>query len=245
MKLETVRVRRSSPSALAFALALMLTMLCVYLISLSALPEKETSITAGQTVVSAEVRMDGLETGFLLYTRTNNQLEARVLAARCAKGGGAGLILSDSGTYCVVSEAVSRENIGSEDLYLQADGLSLNLHGSADEIAAISDSVAFLRALSTETDGFVSSVESGHTNLSSLCSLLNVYRTQGEKALQSLKEISSPGSVANRLIRATQENLTRIESALAEPDLGKIKLIHAAACAEWISILEEFSAETA
>ena len=36
MKLKTVRVRRNRPSVLSAALALMLTMLFVYLISLSA-----------------------------------------------------------------------------------------------------------------------------------------------------------------------------------------------------------------
>lgn len=242
MKLKTVRVRRSNPSVLALSLAVMLTMLCVYLISLSALPEKEVNAASGQTQSTAEVRMEGLEAGFLLHARSSNQLEARVLAARCADSGGAGLILSDGGDYCIISEAVSHENTGTNDLRLSAEGLTLKLQGNSGEITAISDAVAFLRALAVETGGLAASVEDGNTDIPSVCSLLDVYRTQGQKALNILNEISPANSVASRLSTAVQANLTRIESARDEPDMGKIKLIHAAACAEWISILEEFAA---
>lgn len=243
MKLKTVRVRRSNPSALALALALMLTMLCVYLISLSALPEEETA-ASGQASATAEVRMEGLETSFLLYARTDNQLEARVLAARCAEAGGAGLILSDGEDYCVVSQAVSPENAGSDDLHLRADGLTLKLSGSSGEIAAVSDSIALLRALATETGGLASSVEDGDTDLPSVCSLLNVYRTQGQKALDALEKVAAPDAVTNRLVASVQAALARIDSAISDPDVGKIKLIHAAACGEWISIIEALVAES-
>ena len=241
MKLKTVRVRRSNPSALALALAVMLTMLCVYLISLSALPEKKTSTASGQAQSTAEIRMEGLESGFLLYARSGNHLEARVLAAKCADNGGAGLILSDGGDYCIISEAVSHENTGTNDLRLSADGLTLKLQGASNEITAISDAAIFLRNLATETGGLAASVEDGNTDLPSVCSLFDVYQTQGQKVLESLNGISPANEVISRLSAAVQGNLTRIESARSDPDLGKIKLIHAAACAEWISILEEFA----
>ncbi len=245
LKLKTVRVRRSNPSALALALAMMLTMLCVYLISLSAIPDEKTNSVSGQTSSSAEIRMEGLKESFLLYARTANQLEARVLAARCADSGGAGLILSDGGDYCVISQAVSAENAGTNDLHLQADGLSLKLQGSSDEITAVSDSITFLRALATETSGLAAAVEDGDTDLPSVCSLLNVYRTQGEKAQEALENIAGPDKTIRRLISSVHASLNRIDSAIKNPDIGKIKLIHAAACGEWISILEEFVAEDA
>ena len=244
MKLKTVRVRRSNPSALALALAVMLTMLCVYLISLSALPEKKTSTASGQAQSTAEIRMESLEAGFLLYARSSNQLEARVLAARCADNDGAGLILSDGGDYCIISEAVPHEDTGTNDLRLSAEGLTLKLRGTSDEITAISDTVAFLRSLAAETGGLAASVEAGNTDLSSVCSLLDVYRTQGRKVLELLGKIVPANDVISRLSAAMQANITRIESTRSEPDVGKIKLIHAAACAEWISILEEFASGT-
>jgi hypothetical protein len=242
LKLKTVRVRRSNPSALALALTMMLTMLCVYLISLSAMPDEKANSVSGQTVSSAEVRMEGLEASFLLYARTNNQLEARVLAARCADTGGAGLILCDGGDYCVISQVVSAENAGTNDLHLRADGLSLKLQGSSDEITAVSDSIAFLRALATETSGLAAAVEDGDTDLPSVCSLLDVYQTQGHKALEGLEKMTNPDKTIQRLISSVHASLNRIDSTINDPDIGKIKLIHAAACGEWISILEEFVA---
>lgn len=245
MKLKTVRVRRSNPSALALALAMMLTMLCVYLISLSALPEEKTSAAAGQPATTAEIRMEGLEAAFLLSTRSSNHLEARVFAARCAQRDEAGLILSNGGDYCIISEAVSPEAAGTDDLRLRADGLTLKLQGSSGEIAAVSDSVDFLRALATETGGLAASVENGDTDLPSVCSLLNVYRTRGQKARDALAAITASNAITDRLRYSIHTSLTRIESAVAEPDIGKIKLIHAAACAEWISMLEEFASAEA
>ena len=175
--------------------------------------------------------------------RTANSPATALPAARCANAGGAGLILSDGGDYCVISQAVSAESAGTNDLHLRADGLTLKLRGNAGEIAAVSDSIAFLRALATETSGLAAAIEVGDTDLPSVCSLLNVYRAQGQKALDGLESISGPDSTIRRLTTSTHASLTRIDSAIAEPDVGKIKLIHAAACGEWISIVEDFVAE--
>lgn len=244
MKLKTVRVRRSNPSALALALALMLTMLCVYLISLSALPKQDTADTsAGQFSSTAEIRMEGLESAFIVQSRTGNQLEARVLAARCAEAGQAGLVISDGSDYCVISQAVSPENAGTEDLCLNAEGLTLKLQGTTAEISAVSDTVVFLRTLAAETGGLAAAVENGDTDLPSVCSLLNVYRTQGQKAAKALSSVSLLNPLITRLNSAVHASLDRLDNAIAEPDPGKIKLIHAAACAEWISILEAFAAD--
>ena len=245
MKLKTVRVRRSNPSALALALAMMLTMLCVYLISLSALPEKEAKTSASQPISTAELLMEGLDAGFLIYARTSNQLEARVMAARCAEGGGAGLILSDGGDYCVISSAAAIEDTGTNDLKLQAGGLILKLQGSNEEITALTQAIDFLRTLAVETGGLAASVENGDTDLPSVCSLLEVYHTQGSRAKEGLEEITTSSNVVKRLNNAVHAHLTRIDSAIDQPNLGKIKLIHAAACAEWISILEDFASTDA
>lgn len=244
MKLKTVRVRRSRPSALALALSLMMTMLCVYLISLSA-QTGDASDAVSHASDSAEVRMEGLEIAFLLEARSTNQLEARVLAACCANSGGAGLILSDSSGYAVIREAVAPENAGSDDLYRSANALTLKLKGSSSELTAISDAVAFLRALACETGALDRSVSDGDTDLDSICSLLELYRTQGERALVALKAVRSDAAVVKRLRSAVHDALERLDSALSEPDVGKIKLIHAAACGEWISMLDDFSAEGA
>ena len=70
--------------------------------------------------------------------------------------------------------------------------------------------------------------------------LLRVYRTEGGRALDALRAIDRTNAVAVRLETAVKAALSRLDSTIDAPDASKTNLIHAAACAEWISILEEF-----
>lgn len=237
MKLKTIRVHRSRPSTLAAALALMLTMLIVYLLSLPAQPQDETTPAAMQTNTAADVRMEGMELHFECEGRYANLLDARVAAAQCVQAGGAGLILPDGNQYAVIRSAgtsASSENT----LHQSAAGLTLKLSGAANEITAIADAVAFLYAQATETAGLARSLESGEASAATLETLLQIYRTKGEKILSSLQQIRSPGMVANRLTHAVQAALDRL-AAPATP--SGARLLHAAAGAEWISMLQEFT----
>ena len=240
MKLKTVRVRRSRPSALSVALALMLTMLFVYLISLSAAPKKESGAVAAQAAGSAEVRMEGMEVAFDCASSHENLLEARVAAANCAQSGGAGLILAEGGRYAVVREALSVESAAKDAPIRSAGGLTLQLSGPAGEVGAVSDAVAFLRAQAAETGGLAAALDNGSTDASSIAALLRIYRTQGGKALDALEAISTQ-SVVDRLRSSVQTALDRLDAAIDAPDAGKLRLIHAAACAEWIALLNEFA----
>ena len=242
MKLKTVRVRRSRPSALALALALMLTMSCVYLLSLSIRPEKKADAAGVQITGRAEVRMEPLEAAFLVESRTDNPLEARVLAARCAEAGGAGLVLTDEASYAVIREAVSAESPKEGTLQRSSTGLTLKLEGTAGEISAVSDMIDFMRSQASETGGLATAVENGETDIQSVCTLLSVYRSRAVRAIENLSSLSETNPAIARLTASARANLSRLESALDQPDTGKIKLIHAAACAEWISLSQDLAA---
>lgn len=241
MKLKTVRVRRSRPSVLSLAISLMITMFIVYMVSLPSSPLEDADAAMEGMQGSAQVRMEGLEAAFICQSRCASELEARIRAAMCAGSGGAGLIIADGSEYAVISEAVAPENAPADALMRSAAGLTLKISGPAGEIAAISDAVSFLRAQAAETGGLAAALEGGDTDISSVCTLLNVYHTQAQRALAALRGIEAPGAEAARLSSAVEAAIERIESALAEPDIGKIKLIHAAACGEWISILNDFT----
>ena len=241
LKLQTIRVRRSRPSAPALALALALTMLFVYLISLSAGSQEEAAGAAAAAVGEAEVRMEGLEAAFICDALCGDLTEARVAAANCANGGGAGILLREEEQYAVVREAVSPDAAPEGALRRGAGGLTLRLSGPAAEIAAVSDAVTFLRAQATETGSLAGALESGGTDAKSLAALLEVYRTQGAHARSGLEEISGQSAAVARLQSAVQSELDRLDGAIRCPDAGKMKLIHAAACGEWISLLNALS----
>ena len=242
LKLQTIRVRRSRPSAPALALALALTMLFVYLASLSPNPQAAKSDAAAASAEGeAEVRMEGLDAAFVCDTLCDDLTEARVAAANCASGGGAGLLLRESERYAVIREAVSPDMAPEGALQRGAAGLTLRLRGPAAEVAAISDAVTFLRAQAAETGSLASALETGSTDAKSLAALLEVYRTQGARAHSALEKISARSETVERLQSAVQSELNRLDGAIGSPDAGKIKLIHAAACSEWISLLNALS----
>ena len=241
LKLQTVRVRRTRPSAPALALALALTMLCVYLISLSAMPEPESAGASAAAAGEAEVRMEGLEAAFVCDALCDDLTEARVAAANCAAAGGAGMLLGDDGRFAVVREAVSPDSAPEGALRRSAPGLTLRLSGPAAEVTAISDAVNFLRAQAAETGGFANALESGETDARSLAALLEVYRTQGARARDALEAMSNRGEIAEHLRSAVQSGLDRLDAALPNPGSSALKLIHAAACASWMDMLNTFS----
>lgn len=243
MKPKTIRIRRSRPSALSLALALMLTMLFVYLISLSASPDADDgSAVAAQAPGSADVRMEGLSAAFLCKTQCDNLLEARVAAANCAQEGGAGLILAEGGQYAVIRAALPADDAPEGALVRSGDGLTLKLSGPGGEIRAVSDTIDFLRAQAVETGSLAGALEQGDTDAASIAALLDVYRTRGRRALSQLREIQTPGPIVERLERAAASAVERLDAAREAPDAGKVRLIHAAACAEWISLLTDLPA---
>lgn len=241
MKLKTVRVRRSRPSALALALALMLTMLCVYMISLPGTGEAQP--TAARSPARAEVHLNGLEMLFQCAGKYPGSLEARLAAARCAQAGGAGLILSDGNQYAVVDRA--GKVAGESSLPRSAAGLTLRLNGASPDVQAISDAALFLQALHGETGALADSLERGDTNASSIAALMNVYRTQGERALEALIAIEGGDLVVSRLIDSVEDALVNLECVLAKPTAAHLRHLHAFACADWISLLEDLHAMAA
>ena len=241
MKLKTIRVRRSRPTAPALALALALTMLFVYLISLSSAPEQQSGEAAASAAGEAEVRMEGMDAAFLCDARCADLTEARVAAANCAASGGAGMLLREGEAYAVIREAVNPDAAPEGAVLRGASGLTLRLTGPASEVAAISDAVVFLRAQASETGSLAAALDSGDTDANSLVALMEVYRTQGHRARTALEGVSARGDTVTRLQSAVQSELDRLEGAIQSPDAGKMKLIHAAACAEWISLLNALS----
>ncbi len=240
--MKTIRVRRSRPSPLALALALMLTMLFVYGISLSVPDAEDADDASALPPATAEVRMEGLDVSFLCAERVSDPLEARVRAAHCDQQDGAGLILADGDTYAIILEAVSDPDAAG-GIRRQAGGLTLKLRGGAAEIAAVSGAVDFLRAQAVETGSLAAALEDGSTDAASIRTLLGLYRTQGARVQGALEDCDAGASAVEPFRAATGSALERLDAAIAETDPGSLRLIHAAACAEWIQLLETLTAQ--
>ena len=69
--------------------------------------------------------------------------------------------------------------------------------------------------------------------------LLEVYRTQGEKVQAALADCGESSSGTIGLFRTAVDScVDRLNAAISETDPASLRLIHAAACAQWLQLLE-------
>lgn len=250
-KKQVIQIRRCRPSALAAALALMLTMLFVYAAAMPALPlGKQGGEATCATAMAAQLRMEGMEVYFHIDSRSGDALQARILAAQCVEDGGAGLVISNGEGYAVVREAgsIGKDGQDGQDGWLKrrAGGLTLKLRGQAEHLAAVADAIVFLRGQAAETGSLAGALERGETDAASLEALLSVYRTQGRRVAEALEALPADNAdqALGRLTEAVQGSLARLESALEALSPASMRLIHAAACAQWIELLEGMQGAT-
>lgn len=238
---EVIQIRRCRPSVLAAALALMLTMLFVYAAVMPTLPLEKSSAASADAELSTQLHMEGMEVCFRTEGRCEDALQARILAAQCVENGGAGLLLSEGKGYVVVREALSGDAQAENCLQKRASGLTLKLRGSAENLAAVTDAVAFLRCQAMETGSLAAALEQGETDEPSLCALLSVYRTQGRRVADALADLPN-GAAIDALCAAVQGCLSRLDQVPKACTPSALRLVHAAACAEWIDLLSALQA---
>ena len=240
--MKTCRVRRSRPSMLALALALAMTMLIVYLATVSARePSAARNVqTASAETGSAEVPLRGMETCFLTDCVCSDELSARVSAAKCAQNGGAGFVLPVPDGYAVIRDTAA-DAASADAVSMRADELTLRLSGRARDVAAVSSAAEFLYGQAAQTGALAGALDAGETDADSVRALLNVYWTQGRQTSEALSRISGGGDAVNRIAASVSCALERLDSAIRETSAAKMRLIHAAGCAEWISLLNDLS----
>ena len=184
--------------------------------------------------------MEGMELWFICDVRKADSLQARILAAKCVEEGGAGLILPDDEGYAVVREASAEEIEGG--LWRSATGLTLRMEGSAAELAAVTDAVRFLRAQAVETGSLAGALEDGETDASSVQALLSVYETQGRRVQQELEALPRSGAIG-AITSAVKKDLERLDAAIDDTLPASLRLVHAAACMEWMELAEALTLE--
>lgn len=235
LNVQTIKLRRGRPSSLAVALALAVTMLIVYLLTLQPAPDETEAAAVSAQHSSAEIRMEEMHADFLVSSIHDDQTQANVAAAMCAQSGGAGFVLQKDGQYAVIQEA-GRDfsDADAPVIHQTASGLTIRTDAPADVVTALSDGISALRALATETSALANAVENGDTNGQSVTALLRVYQTRLENAAGSLQNRES---IPLAMIRsALLISLERTRETAEHPVPGKIRLLHAAACLEWINL---------
>jgi len=242
--MKRIRLRRNRPSALAAALALMLTMFSVFLITQAAGGRDDRAASAGG-YGTADIRMEGMQAQLEIIGRYDQAMEAQVAAAQCLAGGGAGIVVPDGESYAVVYAAHAdadayKARAGSERSahIVSGSGLTLRASGSAAQAAALQQAVDLLRTLAVQTGSLASSLESGGTDAGSVQALISVYLTQGRSARDALSGSAGQDASATKLLRAVENSLVRLQGAHDAPNAGSLRRIYAAGRLEWIGLLD-------
>ena len=222
-----VRVRRDRPSALSWALALALTMLAVYLITLSApSPDDAAEASASSGRVTRELELAGVEAYFAELGCYDNLTQARIAAAEFAQRGAAGVIREDAGGWHVigagyaleadarrVAEQLSeREGVEASVFSLSSAPVTLRVTATVEDIDAIAAADSAWSAQLDQIAALALRVDRGEIGDRSARTLAAVARSELEAAREALDGIE--GAKDDAVCAMLSSLLSRLASAL-------------------------------
>jgi hypothetical protein len=225
---ERVKIRRDHPSALSWAIALVVTMLCVYLITLGGTRPSETSIPSedGAVRVTREITFEPLAGWAVSFGEYPTAEEARIEAARYAMRGAAGYVLDDGGAYQVLaagyfSESDARrvaENLAaSEDIsatvYARAaERVRLRITATEGQIAALQHCEKSLRTQVLELNELSFQLDRAEIDPDAARTLIAVAASRLDELLGDLRAI--PGASENSVLSGLFSLTERLRASL-------------------------------
>lgn len=223
---KRVRVRRDRPSALTWALAMAVTMLAVYLVTLGATGEETAQEAASGTRITREIELQGLSAYFADLGVYADAWQARVAAAEYAGRGAAAVVYDDADGFHVLgagyareSDAVrivrrlsAQEDIQASVLALSGRGWSLRITAPEEDVEAVVDADRELRAQLNQIGTLALQVDRGEVSIASARTLAKVAASELRSARKRLERSSGADqSVCVHLIQL----LLRVENQLA------------------------------
>jgi len=245
MRTGRVKVRRGRPGAVSWAIALAVTMLMVYLITLDAGPKEESVVSAlpaGERVTK-EVTLAPLELHCVQFGSFADASNARIEAARYVERGAAGYVYEDDGSFRVLgagyrqkadAERVAgrlHEDEGIECVVLSrtAEEVKMRITAGENQIEAI---LAADEARRTQTEQFgelAFQIDRGELTGDAARTLMAVQASQVRDVREALKAIPGENAVFTGLTRQVEllaATLELLSYKNTETDLslsGKIK----------------------
>lgn len=255
---KRIRVRREHPSVLSWALALMVTMLAVWLITLSApaqVPAKETA--AGERVTE-EITLAAAEAYFVDMGCYSDGLRARVAASLCAARGAAGYMFEDAEGFHVLGAGYEhlsdaqriadqlneREGMEATVLHLRGEAVSMRVTAPAAAVEAIVQADSVLRGQLSQAAAMALQTDRGEIPPPTARMLAAVSESELRAAAQALAETS--GAAENPVCAGQIALLNRAAAAFAEASetvsaaslSGRLRCCHAAGTAELIAWMQ-------
>ena len=226
MRTRRVRVRRERPTALAWAAALAVTMLMVYLATLDAgRPDVVESMSPAPRV-TREIAFDKLQGWCVSLCRAKARDEARIRASGFTARGAAGSVVQIDDAWHVIgavydderdAERIAKrlrdeEDIDAQVLLMAAERLDLRITAPERQIDCVAGADALLRAQTRQLGDIALQLDRGEIRPDAARTLCAVAATEAADAGKALSAI--PGAEDSRLCAALIEQTGDLADAL-------------------------------
>lgn len=224
--LKSTRVRRDRPSALSWAIALAVTMLIVYLITLNAgRPDVIESMSSASRVTQA-VELEAMEMYCVSLCKCTSAEEARMQAAGFTARGAAGTIYESEDAWYVLGAAYEskrdaeriasrlskEEKIAAEVMALKVDKVNMRITAPENQIVAIIEADRILRAQTLQMGNIALQLDRNEIRSDAAQTLCAVACTEVSEAARTLAAI--PGTTENSLCAALIARLNSLSEML-------------------------------
>lgn len=221
-----VQVRRDHPAHLAWVIALLVTMLMVYLATLSSQSSLGTQSVSTSPRVTRELTFEELEMYLVSLYDCGSGESARMLASGYTGRGAAGYVYQTGEGWQVIGAAYEEERDAeriarrlSADEGLDAQVLPISV-GKVDmritapeiQISAIAEADALLRDQTRQLGNMALQLDRNEISTGTVCTLCAVASTRAKACAEILNNI--PGSAENDLCKALIKRLTALSELL-------------------------------
>ena len=223
---QTVRVRRERPTALAWSIALAVTMLAVYAVTWTAARPKAAELASASPRVTRTVHLEALEGWCVALGAWEDAGRARVEAAGFAARGAAGSVCEADGAWRVLgalydtkreADRAARKISDGEDLRadalpMAAAAVDLRITAPASQIELIQAADDMLREQVAKSGEMAIQLEKGRIQPEAFKTLCALAATEADALAGKLN--AWPGAKDNALCAALGKRLTALAAQL-------------------------------
>lgn len=221
-----VRVRRDRPTGVAWAAALAITMLMVYLATLAPQADLRAQSAFAAPRVTREIEFGALDMYLVSLYGCQTGEEARLRASGFTGKGAAGYVYETDEGWQVLGAAYeesrdaeriaerlsSDENIDAQVVRIKADRVAMRITAPQVQIEAVAAAEALLRSQTAQLGDMALQLDRDEISSGAACTLCAVASTQATAAAQVLRQI--PGANENDLCRRLIERLESLDKLL-------------------------------
>ncbi len=219
MNMARVQVRRERPTALAVAVALCVTMLIVYVLTLNVKGPDVVESMAAAPRVTRQIEFEPLEGWCVAMARCDSEQEARLQASAWVSRGAAGYVTPWESGWAVLGAVYASERdalriarrlsedegLTAETLHMKAEGMTLRITAPQAQIDAVAAADALLRRQADQLGSVALQLDRGEIGPDAARTLCALAATEGGDAAKAIGAI--PGAADNALCAGLYQRL--------------------------------------